>query len=127
MNREHLIKLWYHLTAYVPRKLPTTEAEFLAFRDILLKYYDIKDEPQSYAVLAGQIQGTPGHKIRKPIGHIANHIKRVKINALAQCYRIAANQQLEHNLAEKMKEVAQQSEVSSEKPISDARIQSPKA
>lgn len=94
MSKAKLLSLYYHLTAYVPRKLPTTEAELLAFRDILINHYGLKDEPQTYAVMCGQIQSTPGHKVRKSYGDIVNHVKRVKINALAQCYKIAATEEL---------------------------------
>lgn len=90
-----LKKIYYHLTAYVPRKLPATEAEFLAFKDIMLKYYGLKDEPDTYAMMTGQIQSTPGHKIRKSYGHIANSVKRLGINGLAKCYRVAAQQEAE--------------------------------
>lgn len=97
-----LTTLFYHLTAYLPRRLPRTEAEFLKFKDILLTHYGVEDAPQSYATIAGQIQSTPGHKLRKSYGDIANQCKRLKINALAQCYRVAANQQLRHDLEVKI-------------------------
>ncbi len=123
--KEVIKKAYYHLTAYLPRKLPSSEAEFLAFRDVLLNYYSLKDEPQTYVVIAGQIQSTPGHKLRKSYGTIANHVKRVKINAIAQCYKVAANQQMEYKLSELMKKEADRvaSEVVANEPVSDTGIQ----
>ena len=97
-------KLYYQLTAYVPRKLPQTEDQFLDFINIMRKAYDLKDEPQTYVVISGQIQSTEGHRLRKPWGNIANNVKRVKINALAQCYKVAANEQMKYDLDQKVKE-----------------------
>jgi hypothetical protein len=101
---ENLLKLYYILTAYIPRKLPTTEAEFVVFKDKLLKYYGLPDEPQTYAVISGQIQSTLGHKIRKSYGDIANNVKRLKINALAQCYKMAAHEEFKARLEKIQKE-----------------------
>lgn len=114
-------KLYYHLTAYIPRKLPTNETEFMVFKEIMLKYYGVKDEPQTYHIIASQIQCTPGHKLRKPYGHIANQVKRVKINAIAQCYRIAAQKEMEAQVAILMKKQAEAEETSTEQGLSDGQ------
>ena len=94
-----LKKIYYHLTAYIPRRLPSSEAEFMKLKDILINYYDVLDEPQTYHMLAGQITSVPATKIRKPYGELANAIKRLKINSLAQCYRIYAQKEMEAKMA----------------------------
>lgn len=110
MNK--LTKLYYHLTAYVPRKLPTTEAELLAMVEILKSAYGVKDEPQTYAMLAGCITSTPNHSIRRSYGYIVNSIHRLRINALAQSYRIAAIEELKYKVEQAVKqEVERMTEV----------------
>ncbi len=77
-------KLYYWLTAYVPRRLPTTEAQYDRFKNVLVDCYGVPNEPQVWALVSGQIASTPAHKLRKSWGHIANAAKRLGINGLAQ-------------------------------------------
>lgn len=98
-----LIKAYYVLTAYVPRKLPRTEEEFMFLRSILIGCYDVKDEAPTWMTVAGQITSTPGHKLRKPWGHIANSAKRLGVNKLAQSYRMAFEDALKKSLEDQTK------------------------
>jgi len=85
-----LLKTYFKLTAYLPRKLPTTPEEYARFKHMLLKYYDVADEPKTWATVAGQVTSTPHYSIRKSFGVIANTVKRLEINALAQQDRVLA-------------------------------------
>lgn len=117
MNK--LTKAYYKATAFVPRRLPYTEAEFLKFKSTILETYDFADTPANMATMVGQITCTPAHKVRKSYAHIANVMKRLTINGVAQSYRIKAIKDLESQLeiltaqeAEKAKET--QAETASE-------------
>ncbi len=92
---------WLHrLTPWLPRKLPSTQAEYDDMKRILLEAYNVPDEPQVWALVAGHITSTPAHVMRKPWGHIANACKRLAINKLAQDNKVAAINELKAKLEE---------------------------
>lgn len=94
-----LTRFWYIATAYVPRRLPKNEREFLFFRDVLIEAFDVKDEPVSWHCIAGAIGSVPAHKTTRSWGSLANVAKRLTINKLAQSYRAKAQKDLEEQLA----------------------------
>lgn len=99
-------KLYYHFTAYVPRKLPKNEAELIKIKDILIKVYGVKDEYSTYARFVGAITSTHGDSIRKSYGVIANNIKRVTINDLARSFVMSEHKKMEEKLAAATKKMA---------------------
>lgn len=94
-----LTRAWYVATAYIPRRLPRTESEFLFFKDVLIEAFDVKDEPVSWHCIAGAIGAVPAHKTTRSWGAIANVAKRLTVNKLAQSYRAKAQRDLEEQLA----------------------------
>lgn len=92
-------KLYYHLTAYFPRRLPATPEAYLSFKSILIEAYHTPDEPQIWTLVAGHICSTDPARLRKPWGHIANAAKRLAINNLAMGHKHAALQELNQKLA----------------------------
>lgn len=77
-------KIYYHLTAYFPRKLPQTEEELVALRDTLIRFYGLEDKVEVWYTIAGQISAARPTQIRKPYAHLVNAAKRLKTNTLAQ-------------------------------------------
>lgn len=77
-------RLFYHLTAYLPRRLPATELQLEHFKRVMTQFYGLPDEPQVWVLVSGQITSTPSHRLRKAWGHIANSAKRININKLSQ-------------------------------------------
>lgn len=92
MNR--FKRLYYKLTAYVPRRLPHTSPEYDRFLAVLKEAYDVPDEPAAWATVGGQIKSTKAHWLHKPWGFIANAAKRLYINAVANNLQIMAQAQL---------------------------------
>jgi len=78
-----MFKLYYLLTAYIPRKLPTTPLEYAQLKDILVDYYGVPNDAAAWITVAGQITSTQANKLRKSYGAIANAAKRLEINKLA--------------------------------------------
>ena len=93
-------RLYYRLTAYWPRPLPTSPREFKHLLHVLHHYYDVPREPQALAVIAGVICSTQPTQVTKAWGHIANAAKRLKINKLANDLKLEAIAALESRLAE---------------------------
>lgn len=107
-------KAYYILTAYVPRKLPTTEEGFNHLKKVVVEAYGVRDDVREMTVLVGQITSTHPNKIRRSYGHMANACKRLTMNALARCYQIACEDKLKEVAAEKMKIEAGRSTESTE-------------
>lgn len=80
-------RAYYQLTAYIPRKLPGNEAEYLKMKHVMVDAYAVTDEAQSWATIAGHITSTPTNQLRRPWGWLANTAKRLHVNALAQSHR----------------------------------------
>ncbi len=95
MNRFE--KAWYKATAGFKRRLPTTEAEYLKFRDVML-LFGVKDEPVSWHTIAGHIGGIKSTLMHAPWRDFANAAKRLSVNKLAQSYRAKAQKDLEDRL-----------------------------
>lgn len=101
-----ITRLYYRLTAHLPRKLPRTQAEFQKLRDIMVSAYSCNDQPSTTMVLAGQVTSTEAHRIRKSYAHIANCIKRLEINAVAQEFRQIAIKENNDRLEAAAKKIA---------------------
>lgn len=82
-----IIALWYWLTAYVPRKIPTSASEWDFFCYVLKEAFGVEDDPAIWMTIAGNLNSQPAQKIRVPWGYIANTGKRVKISATIREYQ----------------------------------------
>lgn len=126
-------RLYYHLTAYVPRRLPATPEEFEHFKAVLIHCFGLSDEPVTWVTVSGQITSTPGDRLRKPWGTIANNVRRLRINNLAMGHKHAALEQLNQQLQVAVKaeseriqaEEAHAQKANQEQPEADADAQSP--
>ena len=83
-------KLYYKLTYFLPRPIPKTEYDYEKFKDILIQYFGVKNDPKSWMTVAGQITSTPSEKMYKSWGKIANCAKRLDINKLAHDHKTQA-------------------------------------
>lgn len=79
-----ILWLWYYLTAYIPRRLPRNPDEYDRMKHALVDYFGLPNEPQVWALVAGQVTSRQAHKLRMPWGLIANAAKRIEINNVAQ-------------------------------------------
>lgn len=48
------------------------------------EYYHVPDKSESWAVIASQVQGVPTSRLRKDFGSMANAVKRMEVNQVAQ-------------------------------------------
>ena len=93
-------KLWYHLTAYLPRRLPDTPQKYERMKRVLIHAFGLPDDAPVWALVSGQISSQHPHKLRMAWGNIANAAKRIGINNLAQDQRKAAMNELQARLSE---------------------------
>lgn len=91
-------KLYYKLTAHIPRPLPTTEEEFYTTLDLLVQYFGIDGDHQDVVSFASQIQATSFPRLRKSYAFMASAIKRVKINGTAQREKLIASNEIQSKL-----------------------------
>lgn len=104
---EWITHLYYKVTAYIPRQLPTTTDEIEDLQWILVKYFGLENDPAVWMNVMGDITSTPRTTTRKSLALLANVGKRVIINKAAHDFQV-----LEHNkLMDKLKKkVAETSE-----------------
>ena len=100
--KNFIIRAYYHLTAYIPRRLPTDHAELNDFRGTLQQYFGLEDKHEVWLTVYGHIQSTPATSLRKSYGSIANAAKRLQVNKTAQEQKIVAIQALQLMLKENM-------------------------
>lgn len=110
-------RVYYRLTAYVPRRLPHTNAEYERFLAVLKDAYGVPDEPTAWATVGGQIKSTEARRLRKPWGHIANAAKRLQINATAHNLQIMAQAQLDAKLKEAVEREVDQLKAQADKEV----------
>ena len=100
--------LWYQLTAYLPRLLPTTPEQYERLKHVLIHAYGVPDEPPVWILVSGQISSVPAQKIRLAWGLIANAAKRMQINQFMRECSKPARRAIEEKL---MAEMLAQSEL----------------
>jgi hypothetical protein len=97
-------QLYYKLTAYIPRPLPTSQKEYSELKAILNQYYGLEDHPQAWYTMASQLLAGKPTSMRRSYGSIANAVKKMKVAALVHIERELASQDLNRRLEEKAKE-----------------------
>lgn len=100
-------ELYYYLTAYIPRQLPTSVEEYEEMKDIFMRYYGLENNAQIWATVAGQICSTPANSLRKSYGSIVNAAKRLHINKIANEQKMLAIEELQNILKQKMEAMAE--------------------
>jgi len=93
-------KAYYHLTAYIPRKIPRHIDEFMILKQILMKHYGLEDRPDVWFTVCGQMTSTHATSIRKPYADYVNAAKRLETNRLARDAKIYFNNLNEARIAE---------------------------
>jgi hypothetical protein len=95
-----LLKAYYHVTAYIPRRLPRSLEDFMALKEILMKGYGLEDRPDVWFTVCGQMTSTSATSIRKPYAHYVNAAKRLETNRLARDGKIYFNKLNEDKIKE---------------------------
>ncbi len=76
------MKLFYLLTAYLPRPLPKTKEEFEHMRQLMIKYYGLEDDPKVTYTLVSQLMTGAPFSLRRSYGMMANSAKKLRIAKL---------------------------------------------
>jgi hypothetical protein len=105
--RKSLAKAYYHVTAYVPRRLPTNQWEFVEFKRRLIQYYGLEDRHDVWLTVCGHVTATPATKLRKSYGSIANAAKRLQVNKTAHDQKTVAIQALQVILEETSRRISE--------------------
>lgn len=100
---DFLLRLWYQLTARVPRLLPSTWSEWADLKYVLIFYFDVPDEAQTWATVAGHVGSVPTKTLRCSYRYLANVALRLSVNKVAQDVRVEAVSELKKKLEEQMK------------------------
>lgn len=99
-----ILKAYYLLTSYMPRKLPMTTSQFNNLKYILQSVHKVPEHPEAWIALSGQITSNQANSIRKSHGALANACKRQTIiNKLAHEQKMLVIKDLEDKLREATK------------------------
>lgn len=113
-----MLTAWYRLTAYVPRRLPTSHQELDNFRTIAQEYYGLECTSDQWITVCGQITSTPASSLRKSYGSIINAAKRLNINRVAHEQKLVAADRLKAKLEELVEKEAKDARSTAElKPV----------
>lgn len=93
-------ELFYWLTTYLPRKIPTDSVSLSRLKHILMKYYNVPNQADCWLTIYGQLHSIPAIRLRKSYGHLANAAKRLAINKLVQEEKLLEIKKLEARLEE---------------------------
>lgn len=116
---KYVLIVWYWLTAYVPRPLPTDHDEYLSFKQALHHYFGLDDNDHVWMTVASQIHSNPPTSLYRSYGKIANAAKRLKVNAIAQDQKLLALSNLETKLREKAEKLSKEAEVDGTTKLTD--------
>lgn len=117
-------KLYYKLTAWYPRLIPSSKEEWESLRHTLKEVFNIDDDPMVWYAVYSRAQGSNNDNtrlmsIRRSYLDLVNTTKRLKINKAAQDEKILAAEKIEADAKRKMEEAAKKvaSEEANKGPI----------
>jgi hypothetical protein len=105
-----LTKLYYQLTGWIPRPLPTDQESYEKMKVILKDAYGVPDELQVWGLLSGLITSTPPHRLSKSYQRIANCCHRLSINKLAVENKAKVMEAMQKQLEDKIRAEAEKEE-----------------
>ncbi len=93
-------RLWYLLTAHLPRLQPRNETAMNEMQLILHKYFGVPDEPKYWATVAGNLSSVRPGKKRVSYAFLANCATKLDVTKECQRLRMHCGQQLQKKLEE---------------------------
>jgi hypothetical protein len=102
------MKWWYKFTSRWPRRLPQDSKDWQKLKSILVTYFNVKDNPKSWATIAGHVASIQTHLSTVKYATLANISNRLDVNAAAHAVQMEAVEELKKELAEKMKALAEE-------------------
>lgn len=101
----HIIKIWFKLTAWFPRKLPDTIEKLDRMLEVLKKYFGLEAGPDVWITVLSQIGATPPTQSRRSLSSIATVARRLKVNKLANDKKAGYYKEIQEILAQKIESV----------------------
>lgn len=83
-----LVKYYYRLTAWVPRKMPETKEQLEHLRKVFVEAFGLEDSHQVFYTVFANIASVKGTSIRIRYGQLVNIAKRLEINKLLQDQKV---------------------------------------
>lgn len=90
--------LWYWLTAFYPRKMPSDARAYQDFKRILINHFGVPNEPQVWITVSGQITSAHPQTVRLAWGKIANAAKRLSIHKVTKDLTLNSRKELQAKL-----------------------------
>ena len=112
--KSKFLRLYYFVSAPIPRRIPRTDAELEALLDILTRYYGLENASDVRLTVCGQLTALPPTKMRKSYGSLANAGKRLRINSMLQSRKQVEIKKLEDRLKELTEQVSHGLEANSD-------------
>lgn len=79
-----IARLYYFLTAHIPRPMPETQDDIDNLKEIFIKYYNLEDSPTVWYTVFANIASIKANKKTISYRAITNIAKRLDINKLLQ-------------------------------------------
>lgn len=95
-----LDKVFIRLTAKLPRRMPITMDEFESLKLDLIQGFGLKDEPNVWITVAGQIISQRATQVKITYRDLVNVARRLDINKIAHDQRALALEKLQAKLKE---------------------------
>lgn len=98
------VKVYYYLTAYIPRPLPRTEIEIVQLKEVFIKYFGLEDNPQVWYTVFSNMASVKATKTRVFYGSLVNIARRLTINKFLQDQKQLEMEKHMATLEEKLKD-----------------------
>lgn len=95
-----LFKIYYLITAYLPRKLPSTKEELSHIRYVLTHYYGLEDRSDIWLTIFGNLTSRPAISLWFYYGQLNAVGRRMDINKLLHQEKLIEIKKLEDRLEE---------------------------
>lgn len=95
-----LDRVFFKLTARIPRRMPETMSEFDSLKSDLIQGFGLKDEPNTWITVAGQIISQKATQTKITYRDLVSVAKRLEINKVAHDQRGLALEKLQVMLKE---------------------------
>lgn len=86
------IKLYYKLTASIPRHLPKTKEDVEKVKEIFTLAYNLKDSPQVWYTIFANMAAMKADETKISYKRLTNIAKRLDINKLLQDQKLVEHQ-----------------------------------
>ncbi len=95
-----MLNIYYLLTAYLPRRLPSTKEELARLREVLVNHYGLEDRSDIWLTIFGNLSSRPATSLWFYYGQLNAVGRRMDINKLVHQEKLIEIKKLEDRLEE---------------------------